>query len=586
MKRLVQISILLFLAACREDTVPVSLSVAFSDNQPTTIESTLCKAMLIGPADLDTSAYLYRWDWEGDKVWDTRYLAIPYIRKSFPEAGDYRVTVEALSEDGTMLTATSLLKVLQGYSAPRPGFRVMPDSGNFRTLFTFDAGLTVDAEEEIKLLTFSWDFENDQIFDLVVKGDPLAQHQFPAEGKYNVTLMVADTSKLWAKIQKEVIVNLLDTLIIPVVRVEPEFPTDLDTVHFYADKSYYSGNPDVQLTYSWKKYGGGWTTPSIQSDFSWALPPVGTFYIPCRVYGADNLYNDKYTEVVVSRGNRKPTARISRNMRFGNILSVFEFSAWNSSDPENLPSELRVRWDFQGDGTWDTQFDYEKKASRVYSIPGIYQVTLEVIDKEGLKDQVAADVHVSGYNNPTSYMKDIRDQQVYGIVKVGDRWWMGENLKWEPGQETLDNRPTWICYQDNSKNCEMLGKLYYALGIQSFYTGETESRNICPRGWHLPSLQDWNDLIDEVGIESAGTSLAYGGSSDLNILPAGYAAYFVYGGFEEFQTDSIYKVAYMMTDAIGISGATTLQWKRSDSSIQFRGMPAKGYYSVRCVKDE
>jgi uncharacterized protein (TIGR02145 family) len=340
----------------------------------------------------------------------------------------------------------------------------------------------------------------------------------------------------------------------------------------------------MQFKYSWRQFRGAWTEPSENPVFTWTRPANGTYRFWLRVYGPDGLYNEKEFEVVISRANKKPTARVTRNMRFGNILSVFEFDAWGSSDPENVPSELQARWDYDGDGLWDTSFDYLKRVKRVYTVPGIYQVKVEIMDSEGLKDVAKTDIHVSRFTNPTSQIKDVRDEQLYGIVQIGNRWWMGENLNWMPTRVDYPGRVTWMCYEDNPAICEVTGKLYYANAVAAYFTAETEDRNLCPRGWHLPSVDEWLELIREVGGESAGTALFYGGSSDFNILLGGYAAWFVYGGYEEFQMDSIYRVANFMTTTIS-NTALTLQYKRNETTVQFRPLPADGYYSVRCVKD-
>ncbi len=585
MKRGFLIPVLIFFLACKREEVPVTLTVEFSNVKPSTIESTLCRARLAGPANLDTTLYVFRWDWESDKTWDTKYSAVPWIRKSFTLPGVRTVTVGALAANGQVITATAQLKVVQGYSAPVPDFTVSPDSGNFRTVFTFDASRTRDAQETGAMLTYSWDFNNDQRFDVVEKGNPIAHHSFSASGIYKVNLLVADTSKLWARVEKEIIVNRLDTLIVPAWHVAPEYPSDLDTVRMDASGSSYTGAPGTSFVYSWKKPRGAWTESSADPVLVWLRPAEGIYMMSLRVYGPDNLYNEKTFEVVVARANKKPTARIEKNIRFGNILSVFEFSAWSSSDPENVPSEMQVRWDFDGDGNWDSPYSYDKIAQRVYSIPGVYKVKVQVMDMGGLTDIATTEINVSGNTNPTSQIKDVRDEQVYGIVQIGKQWWMGENLKWDMKQVGFgDYYPSW-CFNDNPAICTVTGRLYYAATVAADYTGETETRNLCPRGFHIPTMDDWTELLQEVGRETAGTALAYGGKSDFNILLGGFAAWHHYGQYNEFEPDSLYKVAYFLTAPI-VGNARVMQYRRNESTVQFRDVTTEGYYSVRCVKDK
>jgi len=197
---------------------------------------------------------------------------------------------------------------------------------------------------------------------------------------------------------------------------------------------------------------------------------------------------------------------------------------------------------------------------------------------------VVSDVRVSPFTNPTGQIKDVRDEQVYGIVQIGKQWWMGENLNWDMRQSGFGDQYPSYCFDENPAICEVTGRLYYAATVASSYPGDTEVRNLCPRGFHIPTVDDWLELLQEVGRETAGTDLSYGGKYDFNILLGGYAVYHHYGGFTEFQPDSLYKVAYLMTSPI--SGMTyALQYKRNDAKVQFREMTADGYYSVRCVKD-
>lgn len=586
MKRYIIILLLPLLLACdRNEKVPVSIDYSYSPQEPSTIDNIIMDGDLTGPVNLDTTEYVYRWDWNSDGEFDTKFSAQPRIGKIFNEPGEYSVTLEALHISGESYTMTHSLVINQGYSAPTPDFKIRPDSGNFKTLFTFDASASFDDQEEQKHLTFRWDFDQDNQWDTTAIGDPIAYHRFDQHGLHPVKLLISDTTNRHSELVKMVLVNQLDTLIRPVIRIEPEYPSDTDTIRIIATDSYYEGKPEMTLLYSFKPFAGLWTDPSSHGVNTWILPPPGIFNIKVRVYSDEGLFKEGEVELVVSRANRKPTAKILKNMRFGNILSSFEFNAWESSDVENTPSELKARWDFEGDGVWDTQFSFEKIIRRVYQDPGKYDITLQILDKEGLRDVISTDIHVSPHTNPMSYFVDVRDEQDYGMVQIADSWWMGENLNFQPRKKVGPGKTITWCYDDNSAICDVLGKLYFGQTIGIEYNGADDD-NICPRGWHLPSRAEWTDLILEYGFEMGGKELFYGGRSDFNALLGGYAAYYNYGGFEEFEADSIYKVAYFLTSDINTSSATTVQIIRNDNEVRFREMPAEGYYSVRCIRDE
>jgi uncharacterized protein (TIGR02145 family) len=76
---------------------------------------------------------------------------------------------------------------------------------------------------------------------------------------------------------------------------------------------------------------------------------------------------------------------------------------------------------------------------------------------------------------------DERDGQKYRTVKIGDQVWMAENLKY--GACDLE-RYKWLTVGGT-----------WGTGCYNLDT----AREICPSGWHLPTLQEWNVLIEFVG---------------------------------------------------------------------------------------
>lgn len=106
----------------------------------------------------------------------------------------------------------------------------------------------------------------------------------------------------------------------------------------------------------------------------------------------------------------------------------------------------------------------------------------------------------------TSTFTDPRDGQVYKTVKIGNQTWMAENLNFKPQGDS------W-CYENEDFLCDTYGRLYpWRVAIY-----------ICPRGWRLPSEEDFKILLDSFGGRGSNAyhALKDGGSSGFSALFGG-----------------------------------------------------------------
>lgn len=115
---------------------------------------------------------------------------------------------------------------------------------------------------------------------------------------------------------------------------------------------------------------------------------------------------------------------------------------------------------------------------------------------------------------------DIRDSQIYNIAKIGQQWWMAENLNIGIPLSITQNAENnsiieKYCYDDDLNNCKIYGGLYplYEITDYSLYQIPEEIKDwsqldlqdtvgiqgICPAGWHLPAPGEWDELINFLG---------------------------------------------------------------------------------------
>jgi len=67
----------------------------------------------------------------------------------------------------------------------------------------------------------------------------------------------------------------------------------------------------------------------------------------------------------------------------GTINDIHQLDASSSTDSEDALADLLVRWDFEGDGVWDSLFQTNKQLAHSYTQPGDYLCRLEVKDTDG-----------------------------------------------------------------------------------------------------------------------------------------------------------------------------------------------------------
>lgn len=127
--------------------------------------------------------------------------------------------------------------------------------------------------------------------------------------------------------------------------------------------------------------------------------------------------------------------------------------------------------------------------------------------------------------NPTSYLHDPRDSMNYKTVRIGNHWWMAENLNY--GTFIVSNMPQSdneiyekYCNNDDSIIAVDYGG-YYQWDEAMKYNYKI-NQGICPEGWHIPTVEEWTMLIDKIEQDRSVMSLKEDESFGFELSPAGY----------------------------------------------------------------
>ena len=188
-------------------------------------------------------------------------------------------------------------------------------------------------------------------------------------------------------------------------------------------------------------------------------------------------------------------------------------------------------------------------------------------------------------------LTDARDGQKYSTVCIGDQLWMAENLNWAGAGR---------CYDDNLANCDTYGRMYQ-WGEANHDSTSTNNpsgiQGVCLAGWHMPSENEWGELIDYLG----GRLVAGGKMKSTNLLwsqpnegatnSSGFSAF--PGGYMD---------SSLVTGALDYKGigSTAIFWSSTEeddlesyrrslrydwNEVAVGSISRIRWMSVRCVKD-
>ena len=135
------------------------------------------------------------------------------------------------------------------------------------------------------------------------------------------------------------------------------------------------------------------------------------------------------------------------------------------------------------------------------------------------------------------YLLDKRDNHRYKTLLFDSRCWMAENINIGIYINSRDNDPQQrnngiiekFCYDNDTLYCRLYGGLYQWNEAMQ-YSKEEKSQGICPQDWHIPSDEEWEEMIGFLGgRDVAGSKLKselsfWNDSTTLHPVTAGFNA--------------------------------------------------------------
>ncbi len=245
------------------------------------------------------------------------------------------------------------------------------------------------------------------------------------------------------------------------------------------------------------------TDDSVEYYYVWNTDnKSGSHTLMTKAYDINNNTGSSdliYVKII----NETPQASFTVSPSSGDTTIVFKVDASASSDKEDDAAELQIRWDWEADGSWDTDYSTLKTAEHKYSTDGTKRILLEVKDTDGQTDTTSLQILVDSADPGT--VTDI-DGNVYHTVKIGNQWWIVENLRvthyrdgtaiplvYINSQWVTQNKGAYCYYNMDASNITDYGLMYNFHAVSS-------DRGLAPEGWHVASDEEWKELEMYLGM--------------------------------------------------------------------------------------
>ena len=205
------------------------------------------------------------------------------------------------------------------------------------------------------------------------------------------------------------------------------------------------------------------------------------------------------------------------------------------------------------------------------------------------------------YGQEQTFMTEKEAVVFSGSGSIGSQVWQTKNLNVDrfrngdpiPEAKTKEawvaagenRKPAWCYYENNASNGSIYGKIYNCYAA-------TDSRGICPSGWHLPSDKEWTALTNYLGKNVAGGKMKSIGNiywQATNEGATNESGFFALPGGYRDNNGSFYSIRYeaffWSATVVGGSSAWSRTLYSGTSFVAATTANKSSGASVRCLRD-
>ncbi|MCX6150873.1 MAG: T9SS type A sorting domain-containing protein [Ignavibacteriales bacterium] len=264
----------------------------------------------------------------------------------------------------------------------------------------------------------------------------------------------------------------------------------------------------------------------------------------------------------------------------------------SDSDCDNVKYKV-----YYGDGTVDESDYVTNCQSYMFSHSyqaGNYEISVQAIDRLGFSSEQSQPIKVTIVS--TTFCPEIPTVayagKIYNSVQIGAQCWLRENLDVGTridgaAEQTNNSTIEKYCYDNLESNCDTYGGLYQWNEAMQYVTTQG-TKGICPTGWHIPTLEEFQTLATTVNndgnaLKAIGQGTGAGAGTNISGFSALFAGYRYESGFAGLLANYTYNWSSTAYDTIIYRYSFHIYY--DGSNIELSGNGKQYGFSVRCLKD-